>query len=490
MLVAVIMVRMSNLRAAIFSTPLVFVDIETNGINHIRGRVIEVAAIRVENGKVTDTFRSLVDPETELPYFITKLTGITTNDLKGAPTFDQIADDLQAILKDAIFVAHNVRFDYSFLKQEFGRVGLNFLPKQLCTVKLSRTLYPHVKGHKLADIIARHNFSFAARHRAYDDAAVLWQFLQYIEKNFTPEQIEMAISKQLKQPSIPKSLQPELVKNLPETVGVYIFEDADGRPLYVGKSINIKKRVMSHFGRDHAESKEFKISQAIENITTYETGGELAALLLESKLVKELQPLYNRQLRRTAKLTLAKQKLNDDGYLQVTLEEASQIDASVAGQVLAVYPRRNKARDSVTQLTKLYELCPKLMGLEKSNGSCFWRQLRKCRGACVGVESALSYNARLLAAFERQRIKAWPYRGAILVEEKIPGAINVKAIVVDQWCVLGELTQQEYCAPVLESRPRHFDLDTYKILQSFLASKLDRLRIQHMTPEQLLALNA
>ena len=157
---------MIHLRAAIFSTPLVFVDIETNGLNHIRGRVIEVAAIRVENGKVTDTFRSLIDPETELPFYITNLTGITTNDLKGAPTFDQIAEDLRAVLKDAIFVAHNVRFDYSFLKQEFGRLGLSFLPKQLCTVKLSRALYPHVKGHKLGDIITRHNFSFAARHRA------------------------------------------------------------------------------------------------------------------------------------------------------------------------------------------------------------------------------------------------------------------------------------------------------------------------------------
>ena len=480
---------MSNLRAAIFSSPLVFVDIETNGLNHIRGRVIEVAAIRVENGKVTDTFRSLIDPETELPFYITNLTGITTNDLKGAPTFDQIADDLKAVLKDAIFVAHNVRFDYSFLKQEFGRVGLSFLPKQLCTVKLSRALYPHVKGHKLADLISRHNFSFAARHRAYDDAAVLWQFLQYIEKNFTPEQIEIAIGKQLSQPAIPKSLQPEMVKNLPETTGVYIFEDADGRPLYVGKSINIKKRVMSHFGRDHAESKEFKIAQAIENIVTYETGGELAALLLESKLVKELQPLYNRQLRRTAKLTLIKQAMGEDGYLSVKLSEASQIDAAVAGQVLAVYPRRGKARDAVSALTKIHELCPKLMGLEKATGSCFWYQLHKCRGACVGRETADKYNARLLGAFERQRIQAWPYKGPILVEEKVPGQTDVKAIVIDQWCVLGELTQQEYCEPVLEARPRHFDLDTYKILQSFLASKFDRLRIQKMTPEQLNALS-
>lgn len=475
---------MSNLRAAIFDKPLVFVDIETNGLNHIRGRVIEVAAIRVEAGKVTQTFRSLIDPETDIPHYITKLTGISTNDVKGAPTFDQVADDLQSVLKDAVFVAHNVRFDYSFLKQEFSRVGLSFLPKQLCTVKLSRALYPHEKGHKLADVIRRHNFTFSARHRAYDDAAVLWQFLQYLDKNFTPEQIQMAIGRQLTQPAIPKSLQPELVRNLPETPGVYIFEDADGRPLYVGKSINIKKRVMSHFGRDHAESKEFKIAQSIENITIHETGGELAALLLESRLVKELQPLYNRQLRRTAKLTLARQVINKAGYMQITFEEINQIDAATAGQVLAVYPQRGKAKTAIIRLTKQYELCPKLNGLEKSTNGCFWYQLRKCRGACVGQETAESYNARLLSAFDRQRVKAWPYQGAILLEEASAGA-DVKAILVDQWCVLGEVIQEEYCEPILQSQPSHFDLDTYKILQSFLTGKISKISIKKISPEQL-----
>ena len=480
---------MSNAKTAIFDRPLVFVDIETNGLNHVRGRVIEVAAIRVEDGKITETFRSLIDPEAELPQYITKLTGITTNDLKGAPTFDQIAEELQAVLVGAVFVAHNVRFDYSFLKQEFGRLGLSFLPKQLCTVKLSRALYPHEKGHKLQDVIQRHNFTFTSRHRAYDDAAVLWQFLQYINKNFTPEQIELAIGKQLTQPAIPKSLQPNIIRNLPETTGVYIFEDAEGRPLYVGKSINIKKRVMSHFGRDHAESKEFKIAQTIENITTHETDGELAALLLESRLVKELQPLYNRQLRRTSKLTLARQNIDEAGYVRVKLEGASVIESTTAHEVLAVYPRQGKAKDAIMELTKQYELCPKLMGLEKATASCFWHQLRKCRGACSGLEAVAVYNARVLTAFERQRIQAWPYNGPVLLQEKAAGLIS-RSIIVDQWCILGEVTQEEYCEPVLSSQQRHFDLDTYKILQTFLTSKLSQIRVQRITREQLAALHS
>ncbi|MDB5175489.1 MAG: polC [Candidatus Saccharibacteria bacterium] len=474
---------------SILDAPLVFVDIETNGLDHVRGRIVEVAAIRVEQGIVVQSFRSLVDPEAPLPYYITNLTGITEGDLRGAPTFDQIADELQAVLKDAVFVAHNVRFDYSFLKQEFGRLGMQFLPKQLCTVKLSRALYPHERSHKLEDVIRRHGFTFSNRHRAYDDAAVLWQFIQYVRKHYPPEQVEAAVSKQIKQPALPKSLQPELVRNLPEGPGVYIFEDAVGRPLYVGKSVTIKKRVLSHFSRDHAETKEFKISQTIENIRAIETDGELAALLLESQLVKDLQPLYNRQLRRTAKLSLVKQSLSEGGYITVAVEEASTIDPADAQQILAVYPRRSRAKEALMTLARDYELCPKLMGMEKSSGACFWRQLHKCKGACNNEELADNYNQRLLRAFDRQRIQSWPYKGPILLQEKST-ATTARAIVVDQWCVLGELVQQEYCEPVLESRPKHFDLDTYKILQSFLSTKIHKLRISPLSSDELQALSA
>lgn len=471
--------------AAILDRPLVFVDIETNGLNHVRGRVIEVAAIRVERGEIIQSFRSLIDPETELPYYITNLTGIKTNDLKAAPRFDQIADELSEVLKGAIFVAHNVRFDYSFLKQEFSRVGMPFLPKQLCTVKLSRALHPHEKNHKLADLIRRHGFSYGARHRAYDDAAVLWQFLQYAQEYFPPEQLEAAIALQLRSPAVPKDLEPELVRNLPETPGVYIFEDATGQPLYIGKSINIKKRVMSHFGRDHAETKEFKISQAIKHIRTEETPGELSALLLESRLVKDLQPLHNRKLRKVQCLLLARQSLNETGHQMITIEEAIEIDPATANDIVAVYPRRSSVRQSLKDITKTYDLCPKLMGMEKTKGACFMRQLHKCRGACVGEEAAEVYNQRLATAFERQRIQAWPYRGAVLVEEKLSSEFH--AIVVDQWCVVAEITQDEYCEPVYTAKTKHFDLDTYKILQTFLTSRLDKLKIQRIDLDQLQA---
>ncbi len=461
--------------------PVVFVDVETNGQSHIRGRVIEVAAIRVENGKVTRTFNQLINPGSKIPAFITDLTGIRDQDLRGAVSFRQIAAELQDVMSGAVFIAHNVRFDYSFLKQEFKRVSRTFLPKQACTVKLSRTLHPEHRSHKLESLIARHGFSFEHRHRAYDDAHVLWQFLQKSYTDFPVETVNAAITKQLRQPALPKGLQPDLVKDLPNEPGVYIFEDEQQRPLYIGKSINIRKRVLSHFGRDHDDGKEYRIAQAIRHISTITTGGELQALLLESRLVKEMQPLYNRKLRRTQKLMLAKLSSDEQGFSRVTLEEASRIETADIGNTLAVYDRRSRAKTSLLELQKLYDLCPKLLGLEKFKGACFMSQLRRCRGACTGKESPESYNVRLALAFERQRLKTWPYSSPILVRE----GNSDSGVVIDQWCVIAEINQQEFCDPDIQQKSRNFDLDTYKILQDFLTRKLDRLRIQPLDAHQL-----
>ncbi len=148
------------------NTPLVYVDIETNGGNGSRGRIIEVAAIKVINGEITDSFTSLVNPGSDIPYWITKLTGIVNNDLVSAPYFEDIAEQLHTFLDDCLFVAHNVLFDYSFIKRQFKELGYSFNPKLLCTVRLSRALYKNETGHSLEKIISRHNIEVSARHTA------------------------------------------------------------------------------------------------------------------------------------------------------------------------------------------------------------------------------------------------------------------------------------------------------------------------------------
>jgi len=473
---------------SVFHEPLVFVDIETNGLNHIKGRVVEVAAIRVENGQIVREFRSLVDPGMALPQFITNITGITDQDLKDAPLFHAIADELYDILEGAIFVAHNVRFDYSFLKQEFKRVGRSFNPRQLCTVRLSRALFPNERSHKLQNLIIRHNLQVSSRHRAYDDAHALWQFMQLVRQQFPHDILDAAIAKQLRRPSLPKALTPEMIAGLPSGTGVYIMYDESGAPLYVGKSIHIRQRVMEHFMRDHDNISEFNLSQRVHSITAHETGGELEALLLESQLIKELLPYQNKQLRRLHKLLLLIKEPDHQGYFRIRSELSHPEIVHKTDDIVAVHDRRSKAKESLERLAKDHALCPKLLGLEKSNRACFWYQLGKCRGACIGHESPESYNQRLLEAFRLQQLKPWPYHGPVLIQEKTVTTETRTGFVVDRWCIIGKLYQEADCAPVLEKRTLAFDLDTYKILSAYISTKLHKLSIQLLTPQQLQAI--
>jgi DNA polymerase III subunit epsilon len=478
-----------NVKMSVLDGPLVFVDIETTGMSYSRNRVIEVAAIRVESGRITRSFNTLVDPQSELPPFITSLTGIKSDDLRQAPSFYDIADELHEILADAVFVAHNARFDYGFLKQEFKNTGRQFNPKLLCTVRLSRALYPAERSHKLQSLIDRCNLSADTRHRAYDDAHVMWQFLQHSQLHFPVEIIETAISQQIKAPSLPKGLSPALVKDLPETAGVYIFQDGKGLPLYIGKSVNIKKRVLSHFSADHAYESEFKISQQIANIETLVTGGELEALLLESKLIKDEQPLYNRQLRRQQKLTLTRQRIDEAGYLRLTIEDTDRIDPAQTGDILGVYTTKGKARDFLSQAVKDYGLCPRLMGLEKGQGACFSHQLKKCGGACAGQEAPAQYNSRLLSVFNGRRLQDWPYNSPIIIQEDFGGQA-LRSLVIDQWCVIAKVIQEPACEPQVSFQEKMFDIDTYKILRSYFAAKMHKLSVKPISLEQLHSLAA
>ena len=447
--------------------PLVFVDIETTGGHPANSRVLEVGAIRVEEGRVVRTFQSLVNPATAVPASIAQLTGITTADISTAPQFASIAPELAEILEDAIFIAHNVHFDHGFLKMEFDRLGATFNPALLCTVRLSRALYPQYRRHNLQTIIERHGIITPDRHRALADADAIWQFYQIVHSEFDLDTIENVIKRQLKHPSLPSNLNAKITAKLPSGPGVYIFEDEHKQPLYVGKSINIRARVISHFADYHSSTVELKISQQIRHIRTIPTAGELSALLLESQLIKELQPLYNRQLRRRQTVIRAIRHLDDEGYWRLSLDN-SVIDPNQTGDVMAVYATTGAARRSLHTTARNFLLCPKLMGLEKATGACFQYQLHKCHGACLGSESPADYNARFETAFEHQRLHSWPYPGPIVVTEANHANGHHGQLTINNWCLTDDQTQ---------SFPA-FDLDTYKIIRQFISNPSHRNQIQ------------
>jgi DNA polymerase-3 subunit epsilon len=463
----------------VFSRPLAIVDVETTGQSALYGRVIDVAVLRVEGGKVVRRFTTLVNPRRPITPMIEGLTGITNRELAGAPGFRSIARELAAVLADAVFVAHNARFDYSFLKAEFAHAGLPFSARQLCTVKLSRALFPAHRRHDLSTLIERHGLTCRARHRALGDAEAVLAFLQVVDTTIGRETAEAACRKILKTSAVPSGLDPAEVDALPEGPGVYLFYGERGEVLYVGKSVHVRERVRSHFTADGTSAKEMEMARQIHRVEVQRTAGELGALLLESRLIKELGPVYNTASRRRRSLLVARRSLTADGYAAVRLEELDRIDVETAASVLALYKSRRQAETHLDGLARTHRLCKKLLGLDQGRDHCFGYHLRQCAGACAGEEDAAAYNARLDTAFEERRVRAWPYPGEIVIEEWNAETGEREVFHVDNWCLLASIRTGMEGDPIETPGEYRFDYDSYKIIlrQIMAGGTRNRVRV-------------
>jgi DNA polymerase-3 subunit epsilon len=455
-----------------YAEPVVYVDIETSGSNFVSSRIIEIGVIRVEDGEIVREFKSLINPGAPLPYWITKLTGIRDCDLTDAPYFEDIAYELNDILKDAVFIAHNVRFDYSYIKRQLEAYGYKYSPKLLCTVRLSRALYKGVKGHSLEKIIARHDIAVDARHRAYDDAKAIMDFAELAFREHGQEKFEEAVARQIKTRSLPPNLDASYMDGVKHSPGVYVFEDETGSPIYVGKSVNIRSRVLSHFNSDTKIGKEMKISQNTHSLRTIETRNELEALLLESKMIKDLMPIHNRMLRRQHSSFVLVKTETVEGYSNIEIHDVELSTLENLSCIYGVYASKAKAKASLEDKLRTFDLCSKLLGLEKTAGACFLYQLGKCKGACVGKEAVGLYNARIEIALMRSKIESWPHKTPMVISTG-----DGTNIVVDNWIVLGYIEEVEEAEPVFRAIERSFDLDTYKILRSYIKKHLNSLKI-------------
>ncbi len=198
------------------------VDTETTGSKPGAHRVIEIGIIRVQRGEVVTRFQSFINPGCVIPEFISSLTGITSDDIKHAPFFEQVAEEILPLFEDSIFVAHNSNFDYKFLQYEFRSAGLAFTMDTLCTVRLSRVLFPQYKRHNLTALIERFSLACESRHRAFDDAKVVWDFLQMLEKIIPKDHLATAIARSV------KKIAPARQRKIPpaaESEPVYVVED-------------------------------------------------------------------------------------------------------------------------------------------------------------------------------------------------------------------------------------------------------------------------
>lgn len=361
------------------------IDIETTGGSAQRDRITEVAIFVYDGNEIIDSFVTLVNPERSIPYFITRLTGITDQMVAHAPRFCEVARKIVEITENVTFVAHNVNFDYNFIRQEFMRLGYDYRREKLCTIQLSRKLVPGCRSYSLGNICKELNITIDYRHRAAGDALATIRLFDHLLRLKANGGIVNAS---------PKVSSPEndLVQSLPETTGVYYLYNDKNEVIYVGKSLDIRERVRTHLMQCNTR-RAIDMKNATANAGFEETGSELLALLLESQEIKRLKPLYNRSQRRTPAHYGLYTSTDDAGYLNFFIDKTNRDETPIA-----VYPNKMAARDHLFILADRFGLCQKLCGLYHTQGACFQYSIRQCKGACIGRESPKDYNLRVAAS--------------------------------------------------------------------------------------------
>jgi DNA polymerase-3 subunit epsilon len=448
----------------------VMLDLETTGGNALRDRITEIAAVRVENGVETARWSTLVNPGVRIPQFIQQLTGINDAMVANAPAFAELAPTLLEMLDGAVFVAHNVRFDHGFVLNELARLEIALKVKTLCTVRLSRKLYPQHKGHGLDAILNRHGLRTMARHRAMGDVDVVLQWLKIATQELGLETVRATVRELLQGSAcVPPQLETSL-SDIPDTPGVYSFYGESPLPLYIGKSVNMRTRVLSHFQSAAKVAREMRMLTEIRRMEWVETAGELGALLLEARLIKEQQPLHNRKLRRER--NLCAWKLHDAGEAHplVQLVQMDDVEPAQWGQLYGTYHSKRQATDALRQLAENHGLCPQLLGLESGKGACFACQTGRCKGACAGRESPALHRVRVQLALGQNRLQAWPHPGRVAIREYLAETERTDIHVFDHWCHIATVHDM---ADLEDANQRHsalaFDVDTYRLLQKRLS---------------------
>ncbi len=456
----------------------VMLDLETTGGSPVADRIIEIAAVRVEEGREVARWSTLVNPGRHVSTFITGLTGIDNAMVADAPRFAVVADRLLELLDDTVLVAHNIRFDHGFLKNEYQRLDIDLRVRQLCTVRLSRKLYPQHKGHGLDAIMRRHGLHSMARHRAMGDVDAVLAWLDLATRELGKPAVRQA-ARELASgvASVPPHLETAL-RDIPDAPGVYLIFGDETQPLYIGKSVHLRARVLSHFQSDHKATRDMQLAQDTRRVEFRRTAGELGALLLESRLVKQMQPAYNRKLRRIAPLFFWQLADDADDRPQVRLIEMDDLAQGPPQRLHGVFKSAKAAKKALLELADLQGLCTRMLGLESGPGRCFAQQIGRCRGACCGQEPPARHLLRVQLALAAHRLQDWPFAGPIGLREHDPLSGRTDIHVFNHWCHLATVQDEAELQDALHGRAMlAFDHDTYKLLHKRLAesgAKADR----------------
>jgi DNA polymerase III subunit epsilon len=369
------------------------VDIETTGSYAANNGITELAIVLHDGNKIVDRFESLINPLSPIPPYIQALTGIHAGMLQDAPVFSDVAPRVHAMLKEAVFVAHHVNFDYSFIKYQLETCGFELDTKKLCTVRLSRKVFPGLPGYSLGKLCRELGIPIQNRHRAGGDADATVILFEKILRQDQEGVVRQMLHGKSREQYLPPNLPSEQINSIPYTPGIYYFHNQKGKVIYVGKAKNIRSRVCSHFSNNHPGQRKQEFLRNIYSVTWQECGTELMAFLLECVEIRRLWPAYNRSLKKFEPLYGLYVYEDQQGYQRLTIEKKKQN--------LTAYYSFNGLTEGWQVLRKLvrqFELCPKLCFIQKGNETCMALKENTCRGACEQKETARDYNQRLKEA--------------------------------------------------------------------------------------------
>ncbi len=372
------------------------IDVETTGGTARHERVTEIAVVLHDGSGIVDTFSTLVNPERSIPSSITQLTGITDEMVAHAPKFFEVARQIVEMTEGAIFVAHNVSFDYSFIREEFARLGYTYSRKQLCTVRLSRQVFPGLPSYSLSNLKRHFGIYAEQSHRALDDTLATVQIFERILAAQEGEaRVKTLVNHGVRETKLPQNITLDRLHDAPDQCGVYYLHDDRGEVIYVGKSLNIRKRLFEHFA-DQSPKGE-KLRTGVADFSFEITGSELVALLLESAEIKRLQPRINRALRIRQYAGCIFTYTDQNGYRCLAAGQRSKRNMRQL-DLVAEFPKLTSARSWLDSLARQHQLCNRLCNLESGDHGCFQYAIKNCLGACVGAEAPESYNERVAEA--------------------------------------------------------------------------------------------
>lgn len=363
------------------------VDIETTGGAPKNGGITEIAVLIHDGESITREYQTLLNPEQAIPTYITGLTGIDNFMVRHKPTFAAVQDELWELLNDRVFVAHNVSFDYGFLREAFLRVGRELNSPKLCTVKLSRKAYPGMKSYSLGRLCESRGIQIENRHRAMGDArATAILFDRMIKSDY--QLINQSLKKNTGEAFLPPNFPHSKFREIPTECGVYYMLNEHGKVIYVGKAINIRERFKNHFSGQLLPNLKQKLKAEVFDLKWELTGSEFMALLFEALEIKRLWPKYNSALKFPKQMFGLFHYEDNSGYGRFQVSKITKFFKPIES-----FFSMEEANVFLKTGIKTYGLCPKLCGLRKVN--CSQGEEMGCDGACHFTEKPNEYNKRV-----------------------------------------------------------------------------------------------